>query len=235
MVCIHCQRNLISSLFQVTTFRVLEDNYENLPSSPHITRSLIDLANYSSIQPPWEHQTSIPLTPQTPPVIVPDHVSLISTLEATTHGDGETDFNKLEIEYVELTGVGTVLGEAEILEKRRTHSLVTCETGVEAFQLDHSELKDLMQEYPVLEERLWRLRGVSVATTLLEETVEYKVRIRKGVLAFLIIYICCHCCHKDAWSCAYTFLWLLRESIVDAKLHFTILMTLSKQMTITAL
>lgn len=81
----------------------------------------------------------------------------------------------MEIESVEFCGVGKVLGEVAILEHRPTRIHMVCETGVEAFTLERKRLESLMIEYPELEERLWRIRGISVAATLLGQLAEYKV------------------------------------------------------------
>ncbi len=52
----------------------------------------------------------------------------------------------------------------------------SCETGVKVFRIVREEVKRLLQENPVLEERLWKHRGIHVATMLLERLLEYKVR-----------------------------------------------------------
>ena len=165
------------------------------PSQPLIHLINSSLPSSTIIQPPCiEHPNSpLTLTPPTTPTVIDALSSKLSSIEATSHGDSKTDFDELDIEYVEFLGVGTVLGDTEILEKQCTHALVTCETVVDAFSLEHSELEYLMMEYPVLEERLWRIRGVSVATKLLKETVEYKVRVKPVLtLAGLTFFVSPH-------------------------------------------
>ena len=80
------------------------------------------------------------------------------------------------VDSAKFISVGQVLGDVAMLEGGNANFYACCETGVKVFRIPRQEVLHLLQERPVLEERLWKHRGINVATMLLERLLEYKVR-----------------------------------------------------------
>ena len=80
------------------------------------------------------------------------------------------------MESTSFYGVGSLLGEVALLEDESTNLHACCETGVKVFHIQRLEAERLLFRHAELEERLWKLRGVSVAAVLMERLVEYKAR-----------------------------------------------------------
>ena len=53
---------------------------------------------------------------------------------------------------------------------------IPCVVYTQAFLLDGDSIKHIMQLYPVVEERLWRVSGIRTAMHLLPQLPEYQVR-----------------------------------------------------------
>ena len=71
--------------------------------------------------------------------------------------------------------MGNVLGEIGILEQRENQFEAVCETDVKVFFISRDELEKLMKKHPVLEERMWKILAVHIASTVLSNTTEYNV------------------------------------------------------------
>ena len=79
------------------------------------------------------------------------------------------------VECIDFYDVGNVLGEIGILEQKVNHIDALCETDVEVFFIERVKLERLMKKYPVLNERMWKILGVHIASTLLTKLTEYEV------------------------------------------------------------
>lgn len=67
------------------------------------------------------------------------------------------------------------MGETVILEQKQYNMFVECETDVQAFFIKGEDLDATLKRYPVVEERLWRVNGIQIATQLLVQLPEYQV------------------------------------------------------------
>lgn len=79
------------------------------------------------------------------------------------------------VECIDFYDVGNVLGEIGILERKDNEIDAICETDVQVFFIDKLKLEVLMQKHPVLMERMWKILGVHIASTLLIKLAEYQV------------------------------------------------------------
>lgn len=79
------------------------------------------------------------------------------------------------VESMDFYDVGNVLGEIGILEQAVSQIDAVCETDVMVFFIEREKLENLMKEQPVLEERMWKILAVHIASTLLIQTAEYQV------------------------------------------------------------
>lgn len=78
---------------------------------------------------------------------------------------------------VDFYGTGSVIGEVGILGLTRCNLLVECETDVQAFFIKEADLREIMARFTSVEERLWRVCGIHIATQLLPQLPEYQVSI----------------------------------------------------------
>jgi sodium/hydrogen exchanger 10/11 len=69
---------------------------------------------------------------------------------------------------------GTVIGEIGVLSDEPRIASVGCETAVQAFYISADNIRSIMNDYPVLEERLWRVCGIRTASRLLSNHPVYK-------------------------------------------------------------
>jgi sodium/hydrogen exchanger 10/11 len=74
----------------------------------------------------------------------------------------------------EFHGAGSVLGELGVLENASHVLSIQCETPVRAFFLDGESMRQILQQHPVVEERLWRVSGIRTALQLLPQLPEYQ-------------------------------------------------------------
>ena len=81
------------------------------------------------------------------------------------------------VECIDFCDVGNVLGEIGILEQRVNEVDAICETDVMVFFIARHKVESLIKEHPVLKDRLWKLLGVHIASTLLIQLSEYQVLI----------------------------------------------------------
>jgi CRP-like cAMP-binding protein len=81
------------------------------------------------------------------------------------------------VECIDFYDVGNVLGEIGILEHKENEIDAICETDVQVFLIERMKLELLMQRYPVLRDRMWKILGIHIASTLLIKLVEYQVRL----------------------------------------------------------
>ena len=72
-------------------------------------------------------------------------------------------------------GTGGVIGVMEFLGLQRYDLNVECETDVQAFFIKYSDLGSIMVKHPSVEERLWRVSGIHIATEILTQLPEYQV------------------------------------------------------------
>ena len=79
------------------------------------------------------------------------------------------------VESIDFYDVGNVLGEIGILRNAASQIDAVCETDVKVFFIERGKLEQLMIEHPVLEERMWKILAVHIASTLLVQTPEYQV------------------------------------------------------------
>ena len=79
------------------------------------------------------------------------------------------------VECIDFYDVGNVLGEIGILENRENEIDAICETDVQVFLIERNQLENLMLKYPVLRDRMWKILGVHIASTLLIKLAEYQV------------------------------------------------------------
>lgn len=84
------------------------------------------------------------------------------------------------VEAIDFCDVGNILGEIGILEQKVNEVDAICETDVQLFFIGREKVEMLITEYPVLKDRMWKLLGVHIASTLLIQLSEYQV--------FLILY-----------------------------------------------
>ena len=90
------------------------------------------------------------------------------------------------VQCVDFYDVGNVLGEIGILELKVNQIDAICETDVQVFFIEREKLEKLMKKYPVLKERMWKILGVHIASTMLAKLTEYEVKKeRTGERGFL--------------------------------------------------
>ena len=76
---------------------------------------------------------------------------------------------------VDFYGTGSVIGEVGILGLTSCNLSVECETDVQAFFIKEADLRKIMAKFSPVEERLWRVCGIDIATQLLLQLPEYQV------------------------------------------------------------
>ena len=86
------------------------------------------------------------------------------------------------VECIDFYDVGNVLGEIGILERKDNEIDAICETNVQVFLIQKQNLENLMQKYPVLKDRMWKILGIHIASTLLIKQDEYQVCLNWALL-----------------------------------------------------
>ena len=100
-------------------------------------------------------------------------MSLEKLASTVTHQAALND-NRMAVDFY---GTGGVIGEMGILGQKQCNLSVECETDVQAFFIKESDLGIIMTKFPTVEERLWRVSGIHIATQLLSQLPEYQVSI----------------------------------------------------------
>lgn len=104
-------------------------------------------------------------------VEVTNSLNLEKLASTTTNQHGSHDYHMT----VDFCGTGSVIGEMGILGLTRCNLSVECETDVQAFFIKESDLHQIMTKFTSVEERLWRVCGIHIATQLLAQLPEYQV------------------------------------------------------------
>eukprot|EP00116_Pleurobrachia_bachei_P000825 sb/3461087/ len=71
-------------------------------------------------------------------------------------------------------GSGSIVGEQSILVNRKRGSYVVCESDLQCYFISAENMHGLMLKYPIIEENLWRICSLRIATSLLSKTESYK-------------------------------------------------------------
>lgn len=79
------------------------------------------------------------------------------------------------VECIDFYDVGHVLGETGILKRKDNEIDAICETDVQVFLIKKKDLEHLMLAFPVLKDRMWKILGVHIASSLLIKQDEYQV------------------------------------------------------------
>lgn len=79
------------------------------------------------------------------------------------------------VECIDFYDVGNTLGEIGILECKENQIDAICETDVQVFFIERRTVEDLLSKYPVLRDRMWKIVGVHIASSLLTKLTEYQV------------------------------------------------------------
>ena len=79
------------------------------------------------------------------------------------------------VECIDFYDVGNILGEIGILEHKENQIDAICETDVQVFFIEKKTVDDLLSRYPVLRDRMWKIVGVHIASSLLAKLTEYQV------------------------------------------------------------
>lgn len=100
-------------------------------------------------------------------------LNLEKLASSITNQHGSHDYHMT----VDFCGTGSVIGEMGILGLTRCNLSVECETDIQAFFIKESDLREIMAQFTSVEERLWRVCGIHIATQLLAQLPEYQVSI----------------------------------------------------------
>ena len=109
--------------------------------------------------------------PRSSSLMPPSSVSRAKSSDYSLSNSAKT----AHVECIDFCDVGNILGETGILEQKVNEVDAICETDVQLFFIEREKVEMLIKEYPVLKERMWKLLGVHIASTLLIQQSDYQV------------------------------------------------------------
>lgn len=116
--------------------------------------------------------------PPTPLATNGSHVNGSSPAQEKTNDSSLSHSAKTaNVESIDFCDRGNILGEIGILEQKVNEVDAICETDVQVFFIGKEKVEMLIKEHPVLKDRMWKLLGVHIASTLLSQLSEYQVAI----------------------------------------------------------
>jgi sodium/hydrogen exchanger 10/11 len=94
---------------------------------------------------------------------------IVKVVVPSSHNPNDPD------QILDFLGAGSLVGEMAILKKNtlRTASVI-CETDIQAFYISKDDLWKVLEQFPVLENKLWKIFGVRIAITLLSKLPQYQ-------------------------------------------------------------
>ncbi len=165
---------------QVVTYKSVERSVSavsSLNSGPPIEQARPRSGSEGTVIKGQRTQNSSSLMPPLPIAANGTLLSHEKSYESSMSSSTKTSHMNV-VECIDFCDVGNVLGEIGILEQKVNEVDAICETDVQVFFIGKEKVEMLIKEHPVLKDRLWKLLGVHIASTLLMQLSEYQVNVQ---------------------------------------------------------